>query len=791
MKTIDKMNSFRFGLTTVLSVVTILATIINCGYSISTPNKEDFFTINITMNNYETKQEDEYGYLQYKLPDEKLLIVGYLPLINMNSVHHILSFACVQPSSDKPYWTGGNVCNGQQMIIHDWARNAPLLTLPEDVGIAVGSNTPYKYIVVSIHYLPILKNDNSGIQLIMTRKSRKYHAGIMLGGTSDIYLKPKTHRRVNSLYRVRDGEISQIVKSNPQWSQAFYPLPSAVEIRNNDYMVGQCVYDNDDDRVIKVGRTHNDEMCNVYAMYSYEPPKTSSGESKRDSPPIRICWGNGARKMASLIPPESDIPLLKPANIDGIRNDRQAHTEHTMNSFKTNLYKNVQDWPDIKSLPIQFGEIGGIALNNANNELIVFHRGSRKWESEHFNQYRFRHEDYGPIEDDVLIHIDTHTGETKFRWGANKFFMPHGLTIDHEGNYWLTDIIMHQVFMFKPNDLNQPALVIGEMFQSGSGQNKFCRPADVAVMINGDFFVADGRIIKFNRKGEYITEWGSSMTGKLDSDGFPLPNEWNIVHSIALNEDAQLLCGADRENFRIQCFNSNTGEFQRQIRIENKETIGAIYAIEFARNTNGTILFVVTGGTQTSNKKVYMIDAQNGEILTSFDSNPHLIAPHDITVSTNAREIYVGELASSPSNALHKFELSKQRDHSKETFNKRINVSDENFRTSLIIMAVFTIPVLASVIIGCKFDRLNIFLNVANNGDTDSSSDLGGWIYRRKGFMKLEQHSDGENEPLDNHVADDSNNNSDDETITITTKQQATTFNNKKDSITSETGDDL
>lgn len=71
-------------------------------------------------------------------------------------------------------------------------------------------------------------------------------------------------------------------------------------------------------------------------------------------------------------------------------------------------------------------------------------------------------------------------------------------------------------------------------------------------------------------------------------DGFPLPNQWNIVHSIALNEDAQLLCGADRENYRIQCFNSNTGEFIRQIRVETKDNIGPIYAIEFAPNTNGT-----------------------------------------------------------------------------------------------------------------------------------------------------------------------------------------------------------
>ncbi len=59
--------------------------------------------------------------------------------------------------------------------------------------------------------------------------------------------------RVNSLYRVRDGKILQIVKGDPQWPQSFYPLPLPVEIEKGDYIVGQCVYDNNDNRAIHVG----------------------------------------------------------------------------------------------------------------------------------------------------------------------------------------------------------------------------------------------------------------------------------------------------------------------------------------------------------------------------------------------------------------------------------------------------------------------------------------------------------------------------------------------------------
>jgi hypothetical protein len=36
----------------------------------------------------------------------------------------------------------------------------------------------------------------------------------------------------------------------------------------------------------------------------------------------------------------------------------------------------------------------------------------------------------------------------------------------------------------------------------------------------------------------------------------------------------------------------------------------------------GTVLFSVNGGTETPVKKVYMIDARTGDILTSFNSNP-------------------------------------------------------------------------------------------------------------------------------------------------------------------------
>ena len=55
------------------------------------------------------------------------------------------------------------------------------------------------------------------------------------------------------MYRVRDGNITLIIKGDPQQTHQAYLLPSLIEIVSGDYIIGQCVYDNDKDRTITVG----------------------------------------------------------------------------------------------------------------------------------------------------------------------------------------------------------------------------------------------------------------------------------------------------------------------------------------------------------------------------------------------------------------------------------------------------------------------------------------------------------------------------------------------------------
>jgi peptidylamidoglycolate lyase len=47
--------------------------------------------------------------------------------------------------------------------------------------------------------------------------------------------------------------------------------------------------------------------------------------------------------------------------------------------------------------------------------------------------------------------FDASTGQLIKSWGAGLFIMPHGLTIDRDGNVWLTDVGLQQVLKFSPD----------------------------------------------------------------------------------------------------------------------------------------------------------------------------------------------------------------------------------------------------------------------------------------------------------------------------------------------------
>ena len=185
----------------------------------------------------------------------------------------------------------------------------------------------------------------------------------------------------------------------------------------------------------------------------------------------------------------------------------------------------------------------------------IFHRGERIWDSSTFGKDNKFNTNKGPIRQSTILLLDK-TGNKLIEWGRSMFYLPHGLTIDSLGNYWITDVAMHQVFKFDGEDIQKhkqllnserfnqkaistetfdinnlfgnsilkPSLILGEAFQPGNDNKRFCKPTAVAVETNGDFFVSDGycnsRVIKFNKNGERILQWGRTW-------GFPDHSNYN------------------------------------------------------------------------------------------------------------------------------------------------------------------------------------------------------------------------------------------------------------------------
>ena len=61
------------------------------------------------------------------------------------------------------------------------------------------------------------------------------------------------------------------------------------------------------------------------------------------------------------------------------------------------------------------------------------------------------------IDEDAIVTLDPDSGKVMSSWGKGMFYMPHGLTIDGDGNTYVTDVGLHQVMRVGKFNLYLPA----------------------------------------------------------------------------------------------------------------------------------------------------------------------------------------------------------------------------------------------------------------------------------------------------------------------------------------------
>ena len=166
---------------------------------------------------------------------------------------------------------------------------------------------------------------------------------------------------------------------------------------------------------------------------------------------------------------------------------------------------------------------------------------------------------------DPILHYEA-SGKFLASFGKGMFAFPHGIHVDGEGNVWVTDplppdgrgaggSVGQQVTKFSPD--GAVLMQLGTRAVTGTGPAAFSSPSDVVVGRNGDIFVADGhgegtneRIVKFDRSGKYLMEWGKPGFGACGS------NQFSSLHALELDSQGRLFVG-DRDNNRIQIFDQD------------------------------------------------------------------------------------------------------------------------------------------------------------------------------------------------------------------------------------------
>ena len=140
---------------------------------------------------------------------------------------------------------------------------------------------------------------------------------------------------------------------------------------------------------------------------------------------------------------------------------------------------------------------------------------------------------------------------------------PHGICVDPEDNIWMVDGARHVVHKFLNDgthvmtlgNLDKPSRDSGAINMDFNTVKRagspFHNPAKVSANRQGEIYVADGYanccVHHFSAKGELINSWGAPGGG---------PGEFRIVHGVGIDLDSGDVYIADRENFRVQIFDS-------------------------------------------------------------------------------------------------------------------------------------------------------------------------------------------------------------------------------------------
>ena len=211
-----------------------------------------------------------------------------------------------------------------------------------------------------------------------------------------------------------------------------------------------------------------------------------------------------------------------------------------------------------------------------------------------------------------------------YEWPASN----HGIWVDHMDNVWIGGNGGPDSHLLKFDRYGNFLLQVGRSGgNAGSNDSEnFGRVAKIMVdPKDNEAYVADGYLNKRvavldAETGAMKRFWGAygntpddADLGRYDPDAEPAQQFRTPVHCADLSNDG-LVYACDRVNNRIQVFQKD-GTFVEEL-IVARETLGAgsAWDVAFSRDADQKYLYMADG----VNEKVYIIDRQEMEVISSF-----------------------------------------------------------------------------------------------------------------------------------------------------------------------------
>jgi DNA-binding beta-propeller fold protein YncE len=213
---------------------------------------------------------------------------------------------------------------------------------------------------------------------------------------------------------------------------------------------------------------------------------------------------------------------------------------------------------------------------------------------------------------------------TGYEWPA----VNHGIFIDYKDNVWIGGNGANDSHILKFTRSGRFLMQVGRQGQSkGSNDTEnFGRVAKIFVDPKAnEAYIADGygnkRIAVIDAdSGKFKRYWGAygnkpddTNIGRYDPNAPPAQQFRTPVHCAELSDDGFVYV-CDRPNDRIQVFRRD-GTFVKEVFIARRTLgDGSVWDIAFSKDPQQKYLYLADG----KNEKIYILDRQSLQILTSF-----------------------------------------------------------------------------------------------------------------------------------------------------------------------------